>query len=90
MISPTRILKALLVSLLLAASAWGVSKLNLFGLESASDRLADGVFQRITAASYGKDLKGQRKVSIVYLDETSIENMKGYGWGRFPPTFDQQ
>ena len=27
---------------------------------------------------------------MVYLDESSIENLKGYGWGRFPPTFEQQ
>ncbi|MFI4933983.1 MAG: hypothetical protein ACHP7N_05160 [Caulobacterales bacterium] len=85
-----RILKALLVSLLLAASAYAVAKLNLFGLESASDRLADGVYQRITAADYGADRRGQRAISVVYLDETSMEAMKGYGWNRFPPTYDQQ
>ncbi|HEV7386272.1 MAG TPA: hypothetical protein VGN89_15420, partial [Phenylobacterium sp.] len=85
-----RVLKALAVSLLLAASAYAVSKLNLFGLENASDRLADSVYQRITAADYGPDRKGQRAVSLVYLDETSIEAMKGYGWTRFPPTYDQQ
>jgi hypothetical protein len=85
-----RILKALLISLLLAASAYAVAKLNLFGLESASDRLADGVYQRITAADYGADRKGQRAISIVYLDESSMEGMKGYGWNRFPPTYDQQ
>ena len=27
---------------------------------------------------------------MVYLDETSMEAMKGYGWTRFPPTYDQQ
>jgi hypothetical protein len=86
----SRILKALLVSLLLAGSAYAVAKLNLFGLESASDRLADGVYQRITAADYGADRKGQRLISVVYLDETSMEAMKGYGWTRFPPTYDQQ
>jgi hypothetical protein len=85
-----RILKALVVSLLLALSAYAVSKLNLFGLESASDRLADGVYQRITAADYGADRKGQSLISVVYLDETSMENMKGVGWNRFPPTYDQQ
>ena len=85
-----KILKALLVSLLLAGSAYGVAKLNLFGLEGASDRLADGVYQRITAADYGRDRKGQKLVSVVYLDETSMEAMKGYGWSRFPPTYDQQ
>ena len=90
MISASRLLKALLVSLVLAASAYGVSKLNLFGLESASDRLADQVYQRVTAAEYGKRRAGQKAVSVVYLDETSIENMKGYGWSRFPPTFEQQ
>jgi hypothetical protein len=86
----TRILKALLVALLLAGSAYAVAKLNLFGLESASDRVADGVYQRITAADYGADRKGQRAISIVYLDESSMEAMKGYGWNRFPPTYDQQ
>ena len=85
-----RILKALLVSLMLAGSAYAVAKLNLFGLESTSDRLADHVYQRITAADYGADRKGQRAVSVVYIDETSMEAMKGYGWTRFPPTFDQQ
>ncbi len=90
MIVAGRIFKALLVSLLLGASAYGVAKLNLFGLESASDDLADGVYQRITAADYGADRKGQRQVSVVYLDESSMEAMKGYGWTRFPPTYDQQ
>ena len=85
-----RILKALLVSLLLAASAYAVAKLNLFGLELASDDLADGVYQRITAADYGADRKGQRLISVVYLDESSMEAMKGVGWNRFPPTYDQQ
>ncbi len=85
-----RILKALLVAVLLAASAYAIAKLNLFGLESASDRVADGVYQRITAADYGSDRKGQRAISVVYLDETSMEAMKGYGWTRFPPTYDQQ
>jgi hypothetical protein len=85
-----RVLKALIVSLILALSAYGVSKLNLFGFESASDRLADNVYQRITAGDYGLDRKGQKAVSVVYLDETSVEAMKGYGWTRFPPTFDQQ
>ena len=86
----TRILKALLVSLLLAGSAYAVAKLNLFGLESASDRLADGVYQRVTAADYGADRRGQRLISVVYLDETSMEAMRGVGWNRFPPTYDQQ
>jgi len=86
----TRIFKALLVALLLAGSAYAVAKLNLFGLESASDRVADGVYQRITAANYGADRKGQRRISVVYLDESSMEAMKGYGWNRFPPTYDQQ
>jgi hypothetical protein len=85
-----RVLKALLVSVLLAASAYAIAKLNLFGLESASDRVADGVYQRITAADYGADRNGQRAISVVYLDETSVEAMKGYGWTRFPPTYDQQ
>lgn len=90
MIVAGRIFKALLVSLLLAASAYTVAKLNLFGLESASDDLADGVYQRITAADYGADRKGQRAISVVYLDESSMEAMKGVGWTRFPPTYDQQ
>lgn len=85
-----RILKALLISLLLAGSAYAVAKINLFGLEGASDRLADGVYQRITAADYGADRKGQGLISVVYLDETSMEAMKGYGWSHFPPTYDQQ
>ena len=90
MIVAGRIFKALLVSLLLAASAYAVAKLNLFGLESASDDLADGVYQRITAADYGADRKGQQAISVVYLDESSMEAMKGVGWTRFPPTYDQQ
>jgi hypothetical protein len=90
LVASTRVLKALLVSLLLALSAYGVSKLNLFGMEDASDRVADQVYQRVTAADYGKERRGQKAISVVYLDETSIENMKGYGWTRFPPTFAQQ
>jgi hypothetical protein len=85
-----RILKALLVSALLAGSAYAVAKLNLFGLEGASDRVADGVYQRVTAANYGADRRGQRLISVVYIDETSMESMKGVGWNRFPPTYDQQ
>ncbi|MGZ6014140.1 MAG: CHASE2 domain-containing protein [Phenylobacterium sp.] len=90
MISPSGLLKALLVSFMLAVSAYAVSKLNLFGMESASDRLADQVYQRITAADYGSDRRGQSAVRVVYLDETSVENLKGYGWTRFPPTYAQQ
>jgi len=89
-ISAKRILKALAVGLMLAVPAYAISKVNLFGLEGASDRLADQVYQRVTAADYGKSRAGQRAISVVYLDETSIENMKGYGWTRFPPTYDQQ
>jgi hypothetical protein len=89
-ISPSRIFKAALISFTLAATAWGVSKINMFGLEGASDRLADGVFQRITASAYAPDRKGQQAVSVVYVDEESVDNLKGFGWTRFPPTFDQQ
>jgi len=85
-----RVLKALLVSLLLALSAYAVAKLNLFGLESASDKMADQVYQRITAADYGPDRRGQKAISVVYLDETSMQAMKSFGWERFPPTYDQQ
>ena len=75
MISPSRIAKALLISLVLAGSAYGISKLNMFGLEGMSDRLADGVYQRITAADYGPDRKGQQAVSVVYLDETAVDRV---------------
>jgi hypothetical protein len=85
-----RVLKALLVSLLLALSAYAVAKLDLFGLESASDRVADQVYQRITAADYGADRRGQKAISVVYLDETSMQAMRSFGWDRFPPTYDQQ
>ncbi|HEY1559585.1 MAG TPA: hypothetical protein VGF71_01710 [Caulobacteraceae bacterium] len=85
-----RIGKALLVSLLLALSAYAVAKLDLFGMESSSDRVADQVYQRITAADYGRDRRGQRAISVVYLDEASMETMKSFGWNRFPPTYDQQ
>jgi hypothetical protein len=89
-ISPSRIAKALLISFTLAATAYGMSKLNMFGLEGLSDRLADGVYQRITAADYGASRKGQQAVSVVYLDEPGVDNLKGFGWTRFPPTFEQQ
>ena len=89
-ISAARVLKAVFVSLVLALSAYGVSKLNLFGLESASDRVADAVYQRISAANYGADRKGQSVISVIALDDTSLQAMKGYGWTRFPPTYDQQ
>ncbi|HEX5263970.1 MAG TPA: CHASE2 domain-containing protein, partial [Phenylobacterium sp.] len=90
MVVAGRIFKALLVSLLLGLSAYAVAKINLFGLEGASDDLGDAVYQRITAADYGADRKGQREISVVYLDESSMEAMKGFGWNRFPPTYDQQ
>ncbi len=89
-ISPAGVLKAVFISLVLALSAYGVAKLNLFGLESASDRVADAVYQRITAADYGAARAGQRAISVIALDDTSLEAMKGYGWTRFPPTYDQQ
>ena len=85
-----RIFKALLVSALLALSAYIVAKLDLFGLESSSDRMADQVYQRVTAADYGRDRKGQRAISVVYLDDASMQAMKSFGWSRFPPTYDQQ
>ncbi|MHB8529639.1 MAG: hypothetical protein ACYC8V_09045 [Caulobacteraceae bacterium] len=90
LISPAGVLKAAFVSLVIALSAYGVAKLNLFGLESASDRVADAVYQRITAADYGADRRGQRAISVVFLDDTSLQTMRGFGWTRFPPTYDQQ
>ena len=66
------------------------SSADLAEKKATLERLADGVYQRITAADYGPDRRGQRAVSLVYLDETSIEAMKGYGWTRFPPTYEQQ
>ena len=74
-----RVLKALLVSLLLALSAYAVAKLDLFGLESSSDKVADQVYQRITAADYGPDRRGQKAVSVVYLDESSMQAMRSFG-----------
>jgi hypothetical protein len=85
-----RLFKALLVSLFLALSAYAVAKLDLFGLESSSDRLGDDVYQRVTAADYGRDRRGQQAVSVVYLDEASMQAMRSFGWNRFPPTYDQQ
>lgn len=90
MISAKSVLKALAVSFVLAVSAYAVSKIDLFGLESNSDRLADHVYQRVTAAEYGRARKGQQAVSVVYVDESSVEALKGFGWNRFPPSFDQQ
>ncbi len=75
---------------MLAISAYAVAKLNLFGLEGASDRLADQVYQRITAADYGRDAKGQRAIRVIYIDESSVEALKGFGWNRFPPGYAQQ
>ena len=89
-ISPAGVLKALFISLVLALSAYAVAKLDLFGLESASDGVADGVYQRITAADYGASRRGQKTISVVSLDDTSLQTMRGYGWTRFPPTYDQQ
>jgi hypothetical protein len=89
-ISPAGVLKALFISLVLALSAYAVAKLDLFGLESASDGVADAVYQRITAADYGSARRGQRLISVVSLDDTSLQTMRGYGWTRFPPTYDQQ
>ena len=66
MVVAVQVLKALLVSLMLAASAYAIAKLNLFGLETSSDRVADGVYQRVTAADYGADRKGQNAISVVY------------------------
>lgn len=90
MVSAKSVLKAVAVSFVLAVSAYAVAKIDFFGLESNSDRLADHVYQRITAAEYGRSRAGQQAVSVVYVDESSVEALKGFGWNRFPPTFDQQ
>ena len=89
-ISASGLLKAVFVSLALALSAYAVAKIDLFGLESASDRVADAVYQRITAADYGSARKGQSAISVISLDDTSLQTMRGFGWTRFPPTYDQQ
>jgi hypothetical protein len=89
-ISPAGVLKAAFISLVLALSAYAVAKINLFGLEAASDRVADAVYQRIGAADYGAARRGQRAISVISLDDTSVQTMRGYGWTRFPPTYDQQ
>ena len=91
MFSSKAIFKALLVGFILAGSAYFIAKLNLFGMESASDRFADGAYQRVTAGQYGRaHARGQKAISVVYLNERSLETMKGFGWNRFPPSYDQQ
>lgn len=90
MFSYRAILKALLVSLFVSGLAYGVSKLNVFGIETASDRAADGAYQRVFAPSYGKDRRGQKLVSVVFLDDRGLDNLRGVGWNHFPPTMDQQ
>lgn len=91
MFSWKAISKAFLVGFILAGSAYFIAKLNLFGLESASDRVADGAFQRVTAGAYGREHgRGQKAISVVYLNEQSLETMKGFGWNRFPPSYDLQ
>lgn len=90
MFSFRAILKALLVSLMVSGIAYGVSKLNVFGIETASDRAADGAYQRVFAPSYGADRKGQKAISVVYLDDLAMDNLRGVGWNHFPPTMDQQ
>lgn len=90
MFSYRAILKALLVSLFVSGLAYGMSKLNVFGIETASDRAADGAYQRVFAPSYGKDRIGQKQVSVVFLDDRGMDNLRGVGWNHFPPTMDQQ
>lgn len=90
MFSLRAIFKALLVSLLVSGLAYGVSKLNVFGIETASDRAADGAYQRVFAPGYGKDRKGQSRISVVYLDDLAMDNLRGVGWNSFPPSMDQQ
>lgn len=90
MFSFRAVLKAFLVSLLVSGIAYGVSKLNVFGIETASDRAADGAYQRVFAPGYGRDRKGQKAISVVYLDDLAMDNLRGVGWNSFPPSMDQQ
>ncbi|WP_454760957.1 CHASE2 domain-containing protein [Caulobacter segnis] len=86
------ILKAMAASLLVGLVSFVVAKIDLFGLESATAKLYDGVYQRLTSDRYpGHDApKGQDKIRVVYLDEVTIEAMRPLGWRSFPPTPAQQ
>lgn len=84
-----------MASLLLGLTSYTVAKLDIFGFETASAKLSDGVYQRLASDNYPGDrsetsLKGQSKIRVVYLDETTITAMRDLGWVDFPPTPAQQ
>lgn len=86
------ILKAMAASLLVGLVSFVVAKIDLFGLESATAKLYDGVYQRLTSDQYPGHgpRKGQDRIRVVYLDEVTIARMKPLGWQSFPPTPKQQ
>ncbi|WP_157405682.1 CHASE2 domain-containing protein [Asticcacaulis benevestitus] len=64
------------MSLLTALSAFALSKLDLFSLDSASDAVSDTVTQRIMAPAYGHSGRGQALVSVITIDDTNVVNLK--------------
>ena len=89
------IIKAVIASLVLGLTLYVSAKVDLFGFETASAKLSDGVYQRLASDAYPghrprAKLEGQSRIRVVYLDETTIRSMGDLGWRDFPPTPDQQ
>lgn len=81
-------LRAAVASLLAAAIAFGVAKLNIASSDTTSDLFSDAVVQRVTAPFYGSRRLGQDRISVVYLDDLEIPALKATpGWQDWPPSF---
>ncbi|MDV6329982.1 CHASE2 domain-containing protein [Asticcacaulis sp. 201] len=76
------------MSLLTALSAFAISKLDLFSLDSASDAVSDAVIQRIMAPAYGHSGRGQALVSVITIDDTNVANLhKDMEVQDWPPSY---
>lgn len=68
-------LRIFLVSLIMALSAFALSKLNLFNLDSTFDAASDSVTQRIMAPAYGSG-RGQDVISVITIDDTNVTDLR--------------
>lgn len=85
------LIKALLSGLLLAGAAFVVALIDPFGLESDSEKFSADIAQYIASPFYARGLGarepvGQKQISVVYLDEAGLDQMRGI-WKGYPPSY---
>lgn len=87
-------LKAAIGGLLLAGLALLLAWIDPFGLEKDSEKFSNDLAQYVLSPFYARGLggdqpRGQRRVSVIYLDEDSLGRLYPL-WTGFPPSYANQ